>query len=139
VLKKFSENNIIDLEGDRIMDDLLLALQNVSQQLIPIPGAVALVFLCILLRKIVALVEGITATVKGLDPTLRLVDKSIEKVQAPLDTVVKYSHTLDKVHDKTAETFGKAVDFASDNIDNLKEFVADKLPKEETESAAGEE
>ena len=112
------------------MDDLLLALTNVSQQLVPILGAVALVFLCILLRKIVALVESITATVKGLDPTLRLVDKSIEKVQAPLNTAVKYSHTLDKVHDKTAETFGKAVDFASENIDNLKEFVADKMPKE---------
>lgn len=113
------------------MDDLLLALQNVSQQLLPILGAVALIFLCILLRKIVALVESITATVKGLDPTLRLVDKSIEKVQAPLNTAVKYSHTLDKVHDKTAETFGKAVDFASENIDNLKGFVAEKLPKEE--------
>lgn len=121
------------------MDDLLLALQNVSQQLLPILGAVALIFLCILLRKIVALVESITATVKGLDPTLRLVDKSIEKVQAPLNTAVKYSHTLDKVHDKTAETFGKAVDFASENIDNLKGFVAEKLPKEEVEAEVTEE
>lgn len=121
------------------MDDLLLALQNVSQQLLPILGAVALVFVCILLKKIVDLVESITATVKGLDPTLRLVDKSIEKVQAPLDTAVKYSHTLDRVHDKTAETFGKAVDFASENIDNLKEFVAEKLPQEgEAEEAEAE-
>ena len=118
------------------MDDLLLALQNVSQQLLPILGAVALVFVCILLKKIVDLVESITATVKGLDPMLRLVDKSIEKVQAPLNTAVKYSHTLDRVHDKTAETFGKAVDFASENIDNLKEFVADKMPKEAEEETA---
>ena len=120
------------------MDDLLLALQNVSQQLLPILGAVALVFVCILLKKIVELVESITATVKGLDPTLRLVDKSIEKVQAPLNTAVKYSHTLDRVHDKTAETFGKAVDFASENIDNLKEFVAEKMPKEAEEEATAE-
>ena len=118
------------------MDDLLLALQNVSQQLLPILGAVALVFVCILLRKIVDLVESITATVKGLDPTLRLVDKSIEKVQAPLDTAVKYSHTLDRVHDKTAETFGKAVDFASENIDNLKGFVAEKMPAAAEEETA---
>jgi hypothetical protein len=120
------------------MDDLLLALQNVSQQLLPILGAVALVFLCILLKKIVDLVESITATVKGLDPTLRLVDKSIEKVQAPLNTAVKYSHTLDKVHDKTAETFGKAVDFASENIDNLKTLVAEKLPAEQEAEAEKE-
>lgn len=121
------------------MDDLLLALQNVSQQLLPVLGAVALVFLCILLRKIVALVESITATVKGLDPTLRLVDQSIEKVQAPLNTAVKYSHTLDRVHDKTAETFGKAVDFASENIDTLKEMVTDKLPKTEEAAEVSEE
>ena len=111
------------------MDDLLLALQNVSQQLLPILGAIALILVCLLLRRIVTLVESITATVKGLDPTLRLVDQSIEKVQAPLNTAVKYSHTLDRVHDKTAETFGKAVDFASENIDNLKGVVAEKLNK----------
>ena len=107
------------------MDELLLALANVSGQLIPILGAVALVFLCIILRKVVTLVESLTATVKGLDPTLRLVDKSIEKIQAPLDTVVKYSHTADKVHDKTAQTFGKAVDFASESIDKLQDFAVD--------------
>ena len=111
------------------MDELLAALQNVSAQLLPIAGAVALIFLCILLKKIWGLIDAITATVKGLDPTLKKVDLSMEKVQAPLDTVVRYSHTMDKVHDKTAEAFGKAADFASDNIDNIKEFVQEKISK----------
>ena len=102
------------------MDALLLALQNVCQQLLPILGAAALVFLCMLLSKLGKLVDGLTSTVKQLDPTIKLVDQSIEKVQAPLDTVSRYSHTLDKVHDKTAETFGKAVEFASENLDSLK-------------------
>ena len=79
------------------MDELLLALKNVSEQLVPIFGAVALIFLCIVLNKIAKLIEEITNIVKGLDPTLRLVDQSIEKVQAPLDTVVKFSHSLDKM------------------------------------------
>ena len=108
------------------MDDLLLALQNVSEQLLPILGAVALIFLCILLKKLGELIDSITATVKGLDPTLRLVDKSIEKVQAPLDTAVKFSHTLDRVHDKTEETIGKVADFASENLDSIKEMVQEK-------------
>ena len=70
-------------------------------------------------------------TVKGLDPTLKKVDQSIEKVQAPLDTVVKYSHSLDKVHDKTSDALDKAADFANENIDNLKGFVQEKLKKDE--------
>ncbi|MCR4950922.1 MAG: hypothetical protein K6A40_06330 [Solobacterium sp.] len=113
------------------MDQLLLDLQNVSTQLLPILGAVVLIFLCIFLKKLWQLIESITATVKGLDPTLKQVYTSIEKVQAPLDTAVKYSHSLDKVHDKTVEAFGKAADFASENIDNLKTVVQDKLKKEE--------
>jgi uncharacterized protein YoxC len=121
------------------MDALLLALQNVSEQLLPILGAVALIFLCIFLKKLSELIESITATVKGLDPTLRLVDKSIEKVQTPLDTVVKYSQSLDRVHDKTAEAFGKAADFASENIDNLKGLVQEKMNSSEPAEDVTEE
>ncbi len=122
------------------MDQLLLDLQVVSTQLLPILGAVVLIFLCIFLKKLWTLIESITATVKSLDPTIKLVDQSIAKVQAPLDTVVKYSNSLDKVHDKTAEAFGKAADFASENIDSLKTIVQDKMtaaaetPAEEGES-----
>ena len=120
------------------MDQLLLDLQNVSSQLLPILGAVVLIFLCIFLKKLWQLIESITATVKGLDPTLQQVYQSIVKVQAPLDTAVKYSHSLDKVHDKTAEAFGKAADFASENIDNLKTVVQEKLNKEEAAVEAEE-
>ncbi len=115
------------------MDELLLALKNVSEQLVPIFGAVALIFLCIVLNKIAKLIEEITNIVKGLDPTLRLVDQSIEKVQAPLDTVVKFSHSLDKVHDKTSETLTRVAGAATENLNSLadnmnalKAKVADK-------------
>jgi len=89
------------------MDELLLALSNVSSQVVPIAGALALIFLCIVLNRLWKLLEAITATVKNLDPTLKLVDQSIEKVQAPLDTVVKLSHTVDDVRDKTAESIAR--------------------------------
>ena len=82
-----------------------------------------MVFLCILLRKVWQTVDALRKTIEGLDPTLRLVDKSIEKVQAPLDTVVKYSKTFDKVHDKTSAAIGKMTDFANDKLDSLKETI----------------
>lgn len=115
------------------MDALLLALQNVSEQLLPILGAVALIFVCIFLKKLWILVEQLTSTVKELDPTIKLADQSLEKVQAPLDTAVKYSHTLDKVHDKTGEVLSKVTDFAAENVDNLKNQFACKKNESETE------
>lgn len=116
------------------MDALLLDLQNVSSQLLPILGAIALIFLCVLLKKICNVMDSLNQTVKNLDPTIQLVDKSIEKVQAPLDTAVKYSHSLDKVHDKTAAVFGKATDFANDNLGKLQDFVDQKTAEKENSS-----
>ena len=113
------------------MDELLLALSNVSNQVLPIAGAVALIFLCIVLNRVWKLIEAITVTVKNLDPTLKLVDQSIEKVQAPLDTFVKLSHSLDDVHDKASESIERLSQKASENADNLKSFVQEKLNKAE--------
>ena len=116
------------------MDELLLALKNVSEQLLPIVGAAALIFLCILLKKAGALVDSITATVKNLDPTIKNVNNSMEKVQAPLDTVVKLSRTVDQVQDKTSEAIGKAAEFAAENVENLKTMVQEKMGAEAPEN-----
>lgn len=121
------------------MDALLLALQNVSAQLLPILGAVVLIFLCISLKKLSILIVELTEFVKKLDPTVRLIDQSIEKVQAPLDTAVKLSHSVDKIHDKTAETFGKAATFATENIDQIKGYVQNKMNIVELEQSEEKE
>lgn len=111
------------------MDALLLALGNVASQLLPIIGAVALVFLCIVLNKLVKLLESLTKTVDSLDPTLKKVDLSIDKVQAPLDTVVKLSHSFDDVSSKTSSGLEKASSTIIENVDKLKAFVNDKMAK----------
>ena len=56
---------------------------------------------------------------------------SIEKVQAPLDTVAKYSKTFDKVHDKTSAAIGKVTDFANDKLDSLKQTIKTGVNPEE--------
>lgn len=113
------------------MDALLLALQNVCSQLLPIMGVACLIFGCIALKKLANLFEALTSTVKNLSPTIKLVDQSIEKVQAPLDTVVKMSHTIDGVHDKTVDTVKQAGSYINDNMDNIKNFVNDKIQKKD--------
>ncbi len=109
------------------MDALILDLANVSAEILPILGAIALIFLCILLKKVWGLIDTINESVKNLDPTIKDVEKSMEKLQAPLDTAVKYSHSLDKVHDKTGEMLSKATDFASENMSKLQSTLEDKF------------
>ena len=108
------------------MDALLADLQVVCSELLPILGAVALVFLCIFFKKLARLMDTVNETVKSLNPTLTKVNESIDKVQAPLDTAVKYSHTLDKVHDKAGDLVDKAADFANDKLSGLKENHSDE-------------
>lgn len=101
------------------MDALLADLEVVCSELLPILGAVALVFLCIFLKKLAGLMDTVSETVKSLNPTLDKVNESIDKVQAPLDTAVKYSHTLDKVHDKATDLVDKATEFANEKLSSL--------------------
>ena len=44
-------------ERGPFMDELIIALKNVSEQFLPILGAVALIFLCILLKKVWKLID----------------------------------------------------------------------------------
>lgn len=121
------------------MDALILDLSNVSEQLLPILGALALIFLCVLLKKVWNLIDNINSTITKLDPTIKGVEKSVDKLQAPLDTAVKYSHALDKVHDKTSDAISKAADFANENVGKLQEIVADKLNKSEANTVEVED
>lgn len=113
------------------MDALLLALQNVCTQLVPIIGAVALVFLCILLKKAWILIDQATDKVKKLDPTIDLANQSMQKIQAPLDTAVKLSGTVDELHDKAVDSAGKLSAAVTEGMDSLNEFVNDKFKKKD--------
>ncbi|MBR2726484.1 MAG: hypothetical protein IKD71_01150 [Solobacterium sp.] len=113
------------------MDALIHDLAVVSREILPILGALVLIFLCVLLKKCWKLIDGITDTVTKLDPSLRKMDDSIAKVQAPLDTVVKYSNTLNDVHDKVMDGFSRAAENAGETTGKLKEYVSAHLTKEE--------
>ena len=115
------------------MDALIYDLEVVCSQILPILGAVVLVFLCVLLHKLGKLVVAITKTVENLEPTLKKVDTSVEKLQSPLDTVARLSHSIDKVQDKTSETLEKVSSFAAENIQNIKEYAQNKMQQTEEE------
>ncbi|MBO7703512.1 MAG: hypothetical protein J6S26_03620 [Solobacterium sp.] len=110
-----------------MLDALLLDLGAVSRQLLPILGALALIFLCVVLSRLAKMIGELTLIVKGLDPAVKSVNDSLVKVQAPLDTAVKYSHTLDAVHDKTMDSVQKIAVSASESVDKVRAYVTEKL------------
>ena len=59
------------------MDALLNDLQLVCAKLLPILGVVVLLFLCMVLKRLITLLESINKTVSQLEPTMKLVDKSL--------------------------------------------------------------
>ncbi len=112
-----------------MVDSFLISFSAICKQLLPILGAVALIFLCIAIKKLWMLFETINNLVNKANPTIDLVDQSIEKLQAPLDTANKYSHTLDDIHDKAIESVGKASEYASENMAKAKTAMTDTFQK----------
>ncbi|MBR2761290.1 MAG: hypothetical protein IKD66_08965 [Solobacterium sp.] len=110
-----------------MLDTLLLDLASVCRQLLPILGALALVYLCILLRHAWKMVDSLTETVKNLDPAVKNVNLSMDKVQAPLDTVVKYSHTLDEAHDAAMDGLHRIADSAAEGVEKMKDAISETL------------
>lgn len=115
------------------MNEFIEAAQNLSVQLLPVVGVIVLIFLCVLLGKMIGFVKTLEGSVKDLGGTMKLVDKSIEKVQAPLDTAVKLSHTVDEVHDKSYAAVKQAGEYVSENMGLVKNYINDKLNKKPTE------
>ena len=53
-------------------------------------------------------------------------------MQAPLDTAVKYSHTLDTVHDKTIDSIQKMAESASASVEKVLGYVNEKISEADT-------
>lgn len=81
------------------MDALLYDLMQVAEQLIPIVIVIVLVILAIALFRLGKLFSSGIDTLNSMKGSIRLVEKSLDKAQAPLDTLVKLSHTVDGAHD----------------------------------------
>lgn len=126
-----------------MIDELIVALSTVSKQLLPILGAAVLIFLIVFLRRCIRLIEECTNRIKQLESTVKGVDRSIEKIQAPLDTAVKVSHSVDKVHDSTEAALKQAVSYVASNLGTIKDSLIKGKPesdeKQEAEESGKEE
>ena len=105
------------------MDALIVALRDLSQDLIPILGAICLICVIILLIKMIKVFSSLDVTLVKTHGTIDLANQSIEKVQAPLDTVAKVSKTVDRAHDATVKAVEDTKDFIVRNVGEAKDTV----------------
>ena len=115
------------------MDELLAAGYKVAVQLVPILGAVVLGFLIYLIRHCVTFIKELTVMVQNASSALEGIDKSVDKLQAPLDTVVKISGTIDQVQESAVGAVKNVAGFMAGNLDSIKEastaWTAKKKPQ----------
>ena len=121
------------------MDAFIVAFRNLCNQIMPILGAICLVCVIILLIKLIKVMSSVDATLLKTHGTIDLVDKSIEKVQAPLDTAVKVSGTVDKAHDATIEAAKQASEFVKKNAGEIKEKVMSYINEKKDSNSANED
>ena len=100
------------------MDELLAAMYKVSVQLVPILGVAVLCFLIYLLRHCVTFIKELTVMVQKAGSAMEGVDKSIDKLQAPLDTVVRLSSTIDQVQESAVGAVKNMAGFMAGNLDS---------------------
>jgi len=105
------------------MDNFLQAAAEFAGVLIPTLTAIVLIYLAVFLRKLTQIVGSLNPTIKETEKTVSLVNTSIEKAQAPLDTVVKVSHSVDDFSDKASDTLSKATESAKTFVNKNMETV----------------
>ena len=120
------------------MDAFILALRNLCSDLLPILGAVALVCVIIFLIKLINVLSSVDIALVKTGDTIDKVDESIEKIQAPLDTVVRLSASVDKAHDATLVAVKDAKDFVVRNMSEAKDKVDSRFSSKDKEDEIDE-
>ena len=105
------------------MNKFLEILREVCSNILPFLSVLALIFVIVLLIELIKAVKNASIALKKGSGTIDLVDESIKKVQAPLDTVVKVSESIDKAHDATIKTIDTAKDYLGKNASTIKEKI----------------
>lgn len=113
------------------MDAFIESFSNLSKQLLPILGLAVLVCLVILLIKLIKIFKNLNVTVDKANITIDLTNQTIDKIQAPLNTAVKISGSVDKAYDATVEAVSAAKDFVVEKVDDIKDKVATIMNSED--------
>lgn len=117
-----------------MLDELLSSLHDFSLVVLPILGALVLIYIVVLLRKIISVFSR-------MDVLLTSVDQKVAKLDGPLDSLVRLSHSVDLVHDATLRGVHGMFQYALTNWGIVSDWFSDLVhkSKETSEGAASVE
>ena len=127
-----------------MVDDLLIALQRISQTLIPVAGFIVLVVLAMVLFQIYRFLKALPNTIEKVEKLLDSTNDSVEQLEQPLEALSNISGTVDMVNQATAEAVKSVASYTMENSDVIvnwfkkdKKRSKDKPVEEKTEEDFG--
>lgn len=122
------------IRGDD-MDAFFASLSEISSLLLPTLGAVSLVFLIVVLKKVYDLLKEVIVIVSHMDQTLKVVDETLTEIQAPVKTVANVARGIDTVTNLTQHSLVSVSKLFIDNFDLIQSWFKSLFkPKEHKES-----
>ena len=122
-----------------MLDNLLITLYDVAKLLLPIAGVVVLIALAILIFKIIKVVNTIPVTMGKVNDTIDTAQASIQKLEAPLETIVGISNTVDVINKSATGVVSSIASYTMQNSDAIMGWAkgifkkSDNKETEETE------
>lgn len=107
------------------MDEIFDVLNNAAEILLPILGAIVLLFLAVLLYRAIQLIKTLHGSLNTVDHTLKKVDGYVVQLEDPVKTIVTVSKGIDAVSSTTENIIKSTAKLVMDNFDWIKDFVTD--------------
>lgn len=105
------------------LDQLLELTSAVASKLLPILGAVLLVFLIIFFRRLIQLLVSAKQAADTADETLKITNRQLNALDKPLNTLNELSETVDNVHEMSKNVVRSTLVAIIENFSSIKNWV----------------
>ena len=112
------------------LDQLLNLCSVVCSKALPIVGFIALIFLCIFLKRLATVMKNANEAVVKVNKTLEIATSELEQLQGPLKTLGELSETVDYVHEASKNAVQSALVTVIANLGKIKDVVFKILKKD---------
>ncbi|MEG0423281.1 MAG: histidine kinase [Erysipelotrichaceae bacterium] len=110
------------------LDQLLELTSSVSMKLLPILGAIILVFLIVFVHHLIKVLTETKTTLLLVSKTIETANRDLQQLEKPLSTLNELSDTVDYVHEASKNAVRSAIVTILENFSSIKEWFmkADK-------------
>ncbi|MEF9919789.1 MAG: histidine kinase [Erysipelotrichaceae bacterium] len=104
------------------LDQLLELTSSVSMKLLPILGAIILVFLIVFVHHLIKVLTQTNTTLVAMSKTIEITNNELKQLEKPLATLNELSETVDCVHEASKNAVRSAFITIIENFSSIKEW-----------------